>query len=142
MLLSTGAQAAGFVDTTNDVLRITVTGHSPLNGNQRPATFVQTNSLLADVRNSIGYLLSLHNTLGWVDSSAYPRNLITTATPDVSIEFDIINTPTSQSVDVRQGLYRFVGGHDGVSNTVQLQQLSGVYEVLNDASLSPITCNG
>ena len=133
-----GAQAAGFVDTTNDVLRITVTGHSPLNGNQRPATFVQTNSLLADVRNSIGYLLSLHNTLGWVDSSAYPRNRITTATPDVSIEFDIINTPTSQSVDVRQGLYRFEGGHDGVSNTVQLQQLSGVYEVLNDASLSPL----
>ena len=116
-----------------------VSGYSNSVAGERKAGPTISNAILAAARDHSNYPVAIWNAFGIGDSDSYPQNLIATG-ENISVPYDIINTRATNSVDIRQGTYQFFGVDSLTSSSPNLigQGLQSVYEVQNNALLSPL----
>ena len=116
-----------------------VSGYSNSVAGERKANPTISNAILAAARDHSNYPVAIWNAFGIGDSNSYPQNLIATG-ENISVPYDIINTRATNSVDIRQDTYQFFGVDSLTSSSPNLigQGLQSVYEVQNNALLSPL----
>ena len=140
--LPTGRMGA-FVTVSTRVPQFNIFGYSPLILTEGRANPLVSNAVMAAARGDVTYVAGLWNVLGIQENSAatYPATVIPTSGRG-TLEFDIINTPTPNQVNLRQGRYLLAGTNNSNSDFQQLQQLQSVYEVLNNDALGPLPVEG
>ena len=107
-------------------------GYSIGSDGQRSATQAETNGIMSTFRNLNNYGQSLFNRFGQ-DTDLNNNNFFHTGEFDdddtAGTQWDIINTPSNNEVNIRHGHYLFDGG-----DTIEVY--TGIYETLDNAAQS------